>query len=106
METRVIKVLTDDDISKIANTVNSWRKGEGYEDIPGFCKSVSIDEIKKNGYVLTPGRYVGFVGEEDDGEPFEEKMKRFTTLLKQQQKEGVNLDHQITENLKRIGYEI
>tara|TARA_Y100000590_G_scaffold335537_1_gene381942 strand:+ start:123 stop:1682 length:1560 start_codon:yes stop_codon:yes gene_type:complete len=105
METRVIKVLTDDDISKISDTVDSWRKGDGYEDIPGFCKSVNLDEIKKNNYVLTPGRYVGFAEEEDDGEPFDEKVKRLTKELKELQNESQELDRKIAENLREIGYE-
>ena len=75
METRVLKVLTDEDIQKVQDTVSSWRTGEGYEDIEGYCKSSTTEEIEKNGFVLTPGRYVGFADEEDDGVPFEEKMK-------------------------------
>ena len=59
METRVLKVFTDEDIAKIQETVQSWKTGEGYEDVAGFCKSASREEIEKNGFVLTPGRYVG-----------------------------------------------
>ena len=102
METRVLKVLTDEDISKISDTVDSWRIGDGYEDIPGFCKSVSIDEIKKNGYVLTPGRYVGFVDKEDDGEPFEEKMKRLTTELKDLRNKNKDLDKLLSSILREF----
>lgn len=109
METRVNRILTDDDIAKIANTVHAWR-GNGevsdtYEDVSGFCYSAKLEEIEKNGFVLTPGRYVGAADVEDDGEPFEEKMKRLTSLLKEQQKEGAKLDQQIAENLRRLGYE-
>ena len=71
-------IFTDEQIQKIANTVRAWRgkKEAGkYEDIPGFCKSATLEEIRKNGYVLTPGRYVGVKPEEDDGIPFEEKIK-------------------------------
>ena len=60
METRVLKVLTDEDIQKVQDTVSSWRTGEGYEDIEGYCKSSTTEEIEKNNFVLTPGRYVGF----------------------------------------------
>ena len=75
METRVLKVLTDEDIQKVQDTVSSWRTGDGYEDIEGYCKSSTTEEIEKNGFVLTPGRYVGFADEEDDGVPFEEKSR-------------------------------
>ena len=104
MKNRVEKILTDDDISKIADTVQSWRSDEDYENIAGFCYKAKFEEIEKNGFVLTPGRYVGAPEEEDDGEPFDEKMKRLTSLLKEQQEEGSRLDKQIAENLKNIGY--
>lgn len=81
METRVLKVLTDDDISKIADTVHVWKLGKNYEDVAGFCKSVGLDEIEKNGFVLTPGRYVGSEDEEDDGEPFNQKILRLKNEL-------------------------
>ena len=97
--------MTDEDISKIANTVHSWRNEGDYEDIAGFCYNAKFDEIEKNSFVLTPGRYVGAPEEEDDGEPFDEKMKRLTYFLKQQQEIGMKLDQQIAENMKRIGYE-
>ena len=59
METTVLKVLTDNDIAHISETVRSWRAGDGYQDVAGFCKSSTTDEIQKNGFALTPGRYVG-----------------------------------------------
>ncbi len=84
METRVLKVLTDDDIAKIADTVQSWKTGEGYEDVAGFCKSASLEEIEKNGYILTPGRYVGALEIEENTIPFGEKLSelylQFTQL--------------------------
>ena len=109
MKTRVERVLTDEDIAKIGDTVHAWR-GDGevpdaYEDVAGFCYNAKLEEIEKNGFVLTPGRYVGAADIEDDGEAFEEKMKRLTGLLKQQQEEGAKLDQQISENLRRLGYE-
>ena len=76
-----------------------------YEDVSGFCYSAKFDEIEKNSFVLTPGRYVGAADQEEDDEPFDQKMKRLTALLKQQQEEGAKLDQQIAENLRRIGYE-
>ena len=75
-----------------------------YRDIPGFCKSATLDNIRKHGHVLTPGRYVGAEAEEDDGEPFEEKMKRLTATLSQQIAEGRKLDAAIEANLKELGY--
>ena len=109
MVSRVERVLTDDDIAKIAGTVHSWR-GDGevetpYEDVSGFCCSVKFDEIEKNSFVLTPGRYVGAADQEEDNEPFDQKMKRLTALLKQQQEQRLKLDQQIAESLKRVGYE-
>ena len=58
------------------------------EDLAGFCYSAKLEQIETNGFVLTPGRYVGAAGQEDDDEPFDQKMQRLTTLLKQQQEEG------------------
>ena len=78
--------------------------GEGYEDVPGFCKSATTDEIAAHGYVLTPGRYVGAEEVEDDGEPFEEKMKRLTATLREQMLEAERLDRAIERNLKELGY--
>ena len=105
MKNRVERILTDEDISKIADTVNSWRIDNAYEDVAGFCYKAKVEEIEKNGFVLTPGRYVGAPEEEDDGESFDEKMKRLTSLLKEQQEEGEKLDKQIAENLMSLGYE-
>jgi type I restriction enzyme M protein len=109
MKTRVERVLTDEDIAKIGDTVHAWR-GDGesqgaYADVAGFCYSAKLEEIEKNGFVLTPGRYVGAADQDDDDEPFDQKMKHLTSLLKQQQEEGVKLDQQIAENLRRLGYE-
>jgi len=106
---RTLRVLTDQDIEKIAGTVHAWRGDsdmpDAYTDIAGFCYSAKLEEIEKNGFVLTPGRYVGAADQDDDDEPFDQKMKRLTALLKQQQEEGAKLDQQISENLRRLGYE-
>jgi len=107
MATRVLRELTDEDIAKIAGAYHAWRgdKDAGkYEDVAGFCKSASLDDIRKHGHVLTPGRYVGAEAVEDDGEPFDEKMKRLTALLREQQREGARLDATIAANLKELGY--
>ena len=108
MKTRVERVLTDEDIAKIGDTVHAWR-GDGevaaaYEDVAGFCYSATLAEIEKNGFVLTPGRYVGAADVEDDGEVFEDKMKRLTALLRQHQEEGSKLDAAIARNLAWLGF--
>ena len=99
METRVLKVFTDEDIAKIQETVQSWKTGEGYEDVAGFCKSASLEEIEKNGFVLTPGRYVGAGVYETDGEEFSEKLSRLFEKLEEYQNLGKQLDEEITSNL-------
>ncbi len=107
MTDRVHRELTDDDIAKIAGTYHAWRgdKGAGkYEDVPGFCKSATLADIAKHGNVLTPGRYVGAEAAEDDGEPFDAKMKRLTALLREQQREATKLDAAIAANFKELGY--
>ncbi len=107
MVDRTHRELTDQDIARIANTYHAWRgeKEAGkYADVPGFCKSAPLDEVRKHGHVLTPGRYVGAEAKEDDGEPFEEKMKRLTATLREQQAEAAKLDAAIASNLKELGY--
>lgn len=106
MVDRTHRELTEEDIRKIADTYHNWR-GDGsgkYEDIPGFCKSATLEEIRKHGYVLTPGRYVGVPPQEDDDEPFEEKMARLVNELRRQQEEARRLDEIISRNLEAIGY--
>ncbi len=109
MVDRVHRELTDDDLARIAGTYHAWRGDQDageYADVPGFCKATKLDDIRKHGHVLTPGRYVGAEVAEDDGEPFEEKMKRLAETLSAQQKEAVKLDAAIAANLKELGYEI
>ena len=104
---RTRRELSDEEIKKIADTYHAWRgeqdAGE-YADVAGFCKSASMDEIRKHGYVLTPGRYVGAAAQEDDGEPFAEKMARLTALWREQRAAAAKLDAQIEANLKALGY--
>jgi type I restriction enzyme M protein len=107
MVDRTHRELTDEDIARIANTYHAWRgeKDVGeYADVPGFCKSATIEEIRKHGHVLTPGRYVGAEEKEDDGEPFEEKMQRLVAQLREQQAEAAKLDSAIAANLKELGF--
>jgi type I restriction enzyme M protein len=104
---RVHRELADDDVAKIAGTYHAWRgdKGAGrYADVPGFCKVVTLEDIRKHGHVLSPGRYVGAEAVEGDGEPFEEKMKRLVTKLREQQAVGAKLDAAIVANLQELGY--
>lgn len=104
---RVHRELTKEEISRIANTYHAWRgekeAGE-YEDIPGFCKSASLEEIQSHSYVLTPGRYVGAEEVEDDDEPFDEKMERLTSELAEQFQESAKLEEEIKKNLEALGY--
>ena len=102
METRVLKVLTDEDIQKIQDTVSLWRAGDKYEDVEGYCKSATTEEIEKNGFVLNPGRYVGFVDEEDDSIPFEEKINNLISKLSLLKDETKEIDLEIEKNIKNI----
>ena len=106
MVTRRLRELSDSDIKKIADTYHNYQNNEKYENIKGFCYSASTDEIKANDNVLTPGRYVGVEETEDDGIPFEEKMKNITSELSKQFEESHRLEDEIKKNLKAIGYEI
>lgn len=107
MVDRTHRELTDEDIARIANTYHAWRgepaAGE-YHDVPGFCKSATLDEIRQHGHVLTPGRYVGVEPQEDDDEPFEEKMRRLVAQLREQQAEARRLDEEIVRNLALLGF--
>ena len=120
MVDRTHRELTDEDIARIADTYHAWRnrtpapseeEGRGkdgadeYKDVPGFCKSATLDEVRKHGHVLTPGRYVGAEAQEEDGEPFEEKMKRLAVQWRKQQAEATRLDEAIEANLKELGYD-
>ncbi|MEK6888815.1 MAG: class I SAM-dependent DNA methyltransferase [Nanoarchaeota archaeon] len=103
------KELTEEDLKKISSAYHSWRgeKTAGkYEDIEGFCKSVKLDEIRKHEHILTPGRYVGTEAEEEDAEPFNDKMKRLTSELAEQFKESDKLEKEIKKNLEGLGWRI
>jgi type I restriction enzyme M protein len=131
---RVQIELTDADIDRIAQTVAAWRgesldpahtpstenslsptggegQGEGavlkeYTDIPGFCRSVKLEEIATHGHVLTPGRYVGAEEVEDDDEAFHDKMRKLTEKLGEQMAKGAELDQLIRKKLGGLGYEV
>jgi type I restriction enzyme M protein len=105
METRILRVLSDADVAKIADSYHTWRETGGrYADEPGFCKSATTEEIAAQGHVLTPGRYVGTAAAEGDGEPFAEKMARLTAALREQMAEGAHLDERIRQALAGVGH--
>jgi type I restriction enzyme M protein len=102
---RTHRELSDEETQRIAETYHAWRgeKSPGkYEDASGFCKNATTEEIAAHGYVLTPGRYVGAEEIEDDGEPFDEKMKRLAAKLEEQFAESAKLEAQIRKNLKEL----
>jgi type I restriction enzyme M protein len=107
MMDRTHRELTDEEIVRIAHTYHAWRgeqdAGE-YADVPGFCRSAALEGVRKHGHVLTPGRFVGAEAQEDDGELFDEKIRRLTTMLSEQIAEARRLDAAIEANLKELGY--
>ncbi|MFA6700337.1 MAG: class I SAM-dependent DNA methyltransferase [Thiomicrospira sp.] len=104
MKDRVLRDFTQQELNLITDHFHNWQTGEGYEDQPGLVFSASLDDIKKHDYVLTPGRYVGTTEQEDDGEPFAEKMARLTAQLGKQFKESERLEAEIKKNLAGLGY--
>jgi len=107
MVDRVHRELTDDDIAKIVGAYHAWRGEKNaakYEDVAGFCKASNLEEIKKHGYVLTPGRYVGAEDVTDDGEPYEVKMPRLADELNALFIESARLEQLIKANLKGLGH--
>ncbi|EIE1178522.1 type I restriction-modification system subunit M [Vibrio cholerae] len=111
MKDRVLRDFTQDDIQKVADLYHAWKTGAAvngiaYEDQAGFCKSATLEEIKKHDFVLTPGRYVGAAEELDDGVPFGEKMATLTAKLSEQFAESATLEAEIKKNLAGLGYEL
>ena len=105
MVTRKLRELTDEDVTKIADTYNAYADGT-LEDAKGFCAVVTTEEIAKQDYILTPGRYVGIEEQQEDGEPFEEKMARLTSELSELFDQSHKLEAEIRQKLGAIGYEI
>jgi len=105
-------VLTDEDIRRIADTYHAWRGGKSrgesptrpYADVPGFCKSATLEDIRKHNYVLTPGRYVGAAQQQEDDESFEQKMARLTKEWRALREEAQRLDEAIESSLRRLSY--
>lgn len=107
MKDRKRRMLTDKNIAKIADTYHSWRnKKSKYKDVSGFCKSKQISDIAKQGWVLTPGRYVGIEEDEGDYEAYEEKMKKLTADLTVQFQESKKLEREMKKNLRKVGLQI
>jgi type I restriction enzyme M protein len=124
MKDRVLRDFTQEDLNQVTETFHNWQVGDwnnedaaqesasvagghgARSDQPGFCKSAELAELQKHDYVLTPGRYVGAADEEDDGEPFAEKMARLTATLKTQFEESDRLEAEIKKNLSGLGYDV
>ena len=105
MVSRKLRELTDEDIQKIASAYNAFVEGT-LEDEKGFCAVATTQEIAKQDYILTPGRYVGIEEQENDGEPFEEKMTRLTSELSELFAQSHTLENEIRQKLRMIGYGI
>ncbi len=97
--------FTDEDVQKLADNFEAFQNGT-LEDVPGFCKVATLEDIAKQDYILIPGRYVGIEEKEDDGEPFEEKMARLTSELSDMFAKSHELENEIRKKLGAIGYEI
>ena len=97
--------FTDEDIQKLADTFTAFQEGT-LEDVKGFCAVADLQEIEKQDFILTPGRYVGIEEVEDDGEPFEEKMTRLTSELSDMFAKSHELEDEIRKKLGAIGYEV
>jgi type I restriction enzyme M protein len=107
MVDRTHRELTDEDITRLTTTYHAWRgerEADRYADVPGFCKSTTVEEVRKHGHVLTPGRYVGAEDRDEGAERFEEKVKRLAVTLREQRAEAAELDAAIAANLKELGY--
>ena len=104
MVNRTNKNLSPEDIAKLSDTYHAWHQGKGYEDVSGFCKSASIEEIRAHGHVLTPGRYVGAEDVEEDDEAFEDKMPRLAAALRERFAKRAALEKKVNKNLEGMGY--
>jgi type I restriction enzyme M protein len=103
MKDRVLRDFRTEDVARVANTFHTWKRGESVDE-PGYAKGATLDDIRTHDYVLTPGRYVGAAAQEDDGEPFDEKMARLTATLSEQFAESARLEVAIRQNLAGLGY--
>ena len=99
---RTRKEFSDGDIAKVAGTYHAWREGKGYADMPGFCKSAALEEIRAHGHVLTPGRYVGAADIEDDDVPFAERFETLEAQLERQLAAAARLTNTIQAKLSAV----
>ena len=99
----VLRDFKPEDLAKVANTFHAWKRGEPVNE-PGYAKAATLADIRQHDYVLTPGRYVGAAAQEDDGEPFEDKMVWLTAALSGQFAESARLEADIRKNLAGLGY--
>ena len=106
MVNRTHRELTDEDIARIVDTYHDWTKASSadYADVPGFCKSADLNEVRENDHSLAPARYVDTDSEEQDGDPYDDKMKRLVIQLREQRAEARKLDAVIEDNLKALGF--
>ena len=98
--------MREEDIKKVSKTFHNWQNGKAYKDVKGYCKSANLKDIEKNEFILTPGRYVGVKEEEEDKEPYQDKMKRLTGELKENFTQDEKLKKEVKKNLKAFGFEI
>lgn len=104
MKDRVLRDFTPEDVARIAGTFHAWGRGEGYADVPGFCRAAMLEEVRRHDFVLTPGRYVGAAEGEADAEAFAEKMARLTRDLSEQFVESRLLEGEIKQSLAGLGW--
>lgn len=103
MKDRVLRDFKPEDVARVAHTFHAWKRGEAVDE-PGYAKAATLAEIRAHEHVLTPGRYVGAAAQEDDGEPFDQKMARLTATLSAQFAESARLEAAIRHNLAGLGY--
>ena len=103
MVSRKLREFTDEDIAKVADAFDAFREGK-LEEEKGFSAAVTIEDVAKQDYIITPGRYVGIADVEEDDEPFDEKMARLTGEISKCFEESNRLQEQIKKNLEAIGY--
>jgi type I restriction enzyme M protein len=105
MVDRTHRELTAEDVSRLVAAYHAWRSNDAaYADVPGFCRSASVGDVRSGGYVLTPGRYVGSERRSVDPEPVAERMRHLAVTLREQQKEAARLDGTIASHLRELGY--
>jgi len=100
------KAFSVEDVQSLSDTFHSWRSGNDYKNVVGECYSATTEDMAKNDYILTPGRYVGVAEVKDDGVPFVDKMNTLTTTLREQFEESARFEERIKKNLTGLGYEI